>query len=222
MTGIVGVIANDSARWSLFWACMDKLQLPVGWRKEHLIGGDWCGARNTLVEITLESGAEHLLYMDDDHAFSPDLVHRLLSHDLPLVVPACLTRSAPFPPVDFTERVGDDRYLPIYLPEQDEDSVVPLVAAGTAGMLIHRSVLEAMEPPWFEYGFASEDILFCNKAADLGFVPHVDLSIRIGHLTTCVIEPAYHDGEWAVGARLGSYGAMTSVLLPIEHAEVPA
>jgi hypothetical protein len=219
MTGIAGVIANDSARWSLFWSCWDDLMLPDGWRKEKLIGGDWCGARNTLVEMTLATDAEYLMFMDDDHAFRPDLIHLLLRHDLPLVVPACLTRSAPFPPVAFTEQVDEDRYLPVYLPEREQDELVPLVAAGTAGMLIHRSVLEAMEPPWFEYGFASEDILFCNKARDLGFTPYVDLSVRIGHMTSCVVEPAYVDGQWVVGARIGSYGAMTSMLLPIEHAE---
>ena len=109
-----------------------------------------------------------------------DLLVKLLRHDLPLVVPVCLTRSAPFPPVSFTERVGYDRYLPLYLPSQDSEGLVELVAGGTAGMLIHRSVLEAMEPPWFEYGFASEDILFCNKAQDLGFTLHCDLSARLG------------------------------------------
>ena len=219
VSGIAGVIANDSARYSLFWACMDKLQLPDGWRKEHLIGGDWCGARNTLVELALQSGVDHLFYMDDDHAFSPDLLVRLLRHDLPLVTPVCLTRSAPFPPVQFTERVGHDRYLPLYLPEQESEGLVELVAGGTAGMLIHRDVLEAMEPPWFEYGFASEDILFANKAIDLGFTLHCDLSARLGHIAVTVVEPAYHDGEWSVGARIGSYGAMTNVLLPIETGE---
>ena len=170
--------------------------------------------------MTLESDAEYLWFMDDDHAFSPDILMRLLRHELPLVVPVCFTRSAPFPPVDFTERVGDDRYLPLYLPEQEEGGLVELVAGGTAGMLIHRSVLEAMPGPyWFEYGAASEDILFCKKAMGLGFSLHCDLSVRLGHLTTAVVEPTFYEGEWALGVRVGSYGAMTSVMLPIEHKE---
>lgn len=220
MSGIAAVIANDSARYTLFWACWNRLQIPEGWQQQALIGGDWCGARNTLCEMMLDSGAEYLWFMDDDHAFSPDLLMKLLRHDLPLVVPVCFTRSAPFPPVDFVERVGDDKYLPMYLPEQEPEGLVELVAGGTAGMLIHRSVLEAMPGPyWFEYGAASEDILFCNKAMDLGFTLHCDLSARLGHLTTAVVEPTYHDGEWALGVRVGSYGAMTSVILPIEHRE---
>ena len=63
MSGIVGVIANDSARYTLFWTCLDKLELPHGWRKETLIGGDWCGARNALCQMTLDTQAEWLFFM---------------------------------------------------------------------------------------------------------------------------------------------------------------
>lgn len=221
MSGIAAVLANDSARYSLFWACWNRLQIPEGWSQQALIGGDWCGARNQLVQMTLDSDAEYLWFMDDDHAFSPDILMRLLRWEKDLVVPVCLTRSAPFPPVDFVERVGEDRYLPIYLPEQEEEGLVELVAGGTAGMLIHRSVLEAMPGPyWFEYGAASEDILFCNKAMDLGFSLHCDLSTRLGHITTAVVEPTVVDGKWSLGTRIGSYGAMTSVILPLQHREM--
>ena len=217
VSGIVGVIGNDSARYSLFWACMDKLQMPPGWHKEHLIGGDWCGARNSLVEFTLKSDAEWLWFMDDDHAFSPDLLTKLLRWNLPLVVPVCLTRTTPFAPVTFTERVGDDRYLPLYLPEQEHQGLVELVAGGCAGMLIHRSVLEAVEPPWFEYGFASEDLIFCNKAKEAGFSIWCDLSARLGHITVSVVWPTTDEnGEWVVGFNIGRD---TNLICPIEPRE---
>ena len=220
MSGIVGIIANDSARYTLFWTCLDTLELPHGWRKEKLIGGDWCGARNTLCQMTLDSDAEWLFFMDDDHVFMPNVLNQLLSHDKKVIVPVCTTRSAPFPPVAFTERVGDDRYLPIYLPGQEESGLVEIVAAGTAGMLIHRSVLIAIGGPrWFEYDAASEDLLFCNKAREEGFDIYVDLSVKIGHITHAVIWPTVHEGEWCVGATIGSYNASTNVLLPIEYGE---
>ena len=220
MSGIVGVIANDSARYTLFWTCLDTLELPHGWRKEKLIGGDWCGARNALCQMTLDSDAEWLFFMDDDHAFAPNVLNQLLSHDKKVIVPVCTTRSAPFPPVAFTERVDDSRYLPIYLPGQEDSGLVEIVAAGTAGMLIHRSVLIAVGGPrWFEYDAASEDLLFCNKAKEEGFDIHVDLSVKIGHITHAVMWPTVHDGEWCVGATIGSYGASTNVLLPIEYGE---
>lgn len=219
MSGLVGVLANDSARFSLFTACIDRLQMPPGWEKQFLIGGDWCGARNTLVKTLLDSEHEWLWYMDDDHAFAPDLLLKLLRHDLPLVVPVCLTRSAPFAPVTYTERIQDPvspRYLPVYLPEQEADGLVELVAGGSAGMLIHRTVFEALEEPWFEYGIASEDLMFCDRAVEAGFTLYCDLSARLGHLTTAAVWPAVHDGEWCVGIDVGSVGQTTKVLLPIE------
>lgn len=57
---------------------------------------------------------------------------------------------------------------------------------------------------WFEYGFASEDLLFCQKAKELGFTIHCDLSARLGHITTAVVYPANDDqGEWVVGFNIG-------------------
>lgn len=217
MSGLVGVIANDSARYSVFWSCMDHLMLPEGWKKEHLIGGDWCGARNTLVQMALEGDYDYLWFMDDDHAFAPDILLKLLAHDKPLVVPVCLTRSAPFVPVTFTEKVGEDRYLPVYLPGQGASGLVELVAGGCAGMLIRRDVLQSIDGPhWFEYGWASEDIIFCEKAKSAGFEIYCDLAARLGHITTAIVWPAVYDEQWCVGVNVGSSGQTTQVLLPIE------
>lgn len=50
MSGLVVAIGNDTARYQLFTACMLKLEVPTGTKKEILIGGDWCGARNKAAE----------------------------------------------------------------------------------------------------------------------------------------------------------------------------
>ncbi len=206
-SGLIAIIANDSARYSLFSSCVTKLELPDGFQLEWLIGGDWCGARNSLGQIMLDEGFDYLWFMDDDHAFAPDILTKLLRHDKDIVMPVCLTRVTPFAPVEFTERVGDDRYLPIYLPDYPENALVEVIAGGTAGMLIKREVFEAIpntkEKPWFEYGSASEDILFCNKAKEAGFELWCDLSVRLGHITTAVVWPAPHEGSWGVGFNIG-------------------
>lgn len=57
-------------------------------------------------------------------------------------------------------------------------------AVGTGCMMIHRSVLEAMEPPWFEYrtGSESEDLTFCYRVRhELGLPVYCDLSTICGH-----------------------------------------
>lgn len=205
MSGLVGVICNDSARYSLFSSCIDRLVLPDGWKKEWLIGGDWCGARNALCRLLLEEDYEYLWFMDDDHAFAPSLLTKLLAHDEALVTPICLTRVHPFKPVQYTERdeSGEYQYLPIQLENSPDNGLVEIQAGGCAGMLIRRDVIEAIEPPWFEYADRSEDIIFCEKAKAAGFKLHADLSCRLGHITTAVVEPAVRGGDWQTGLTIG-------------------
>ncbi len=206
MGGLVGIIANDSARYSLFSACVTRLQNPPGTRLEWLIGGDWCGARNTLVEMCLEDGHDWLWFMDDDHAFPPNFLMRLLAHDVPLVVPVVLQRVAPFRPCVYLDAQGrgeGPRAEVIPLPHLDGEGLIEAAGGGTAGMLIRREVLEAVESPWFEYGTVSEDLLFCDKAREAGFKIHCDLASRLGHITTAVVWPSVRDQEWVVGLTVG-------------------
>lgn len=64
------------------------------------------------------------------------------------------------------------------------DPLMQVDAVATGCMLIHRSVFECMEPPWFEYrtGRNSEDLEFCKRVIDDHGVPiHADLSTICGH-----------------------------------------
>jgi hypothetical protein len=203
VTGLVGVIANDSARYSLFASCIDRLELPDGWKKEWLIGGDWCGARNALCQMVIDEGYSHLWFMDDDHAFPPSMLKRLLAHDVALVTPICLTRVHPFAPVQYVEKIGEAQYLPIALSDSPTEGLVEIQAGGCAGMLIHRDVIAAIEPPWFEYTDRSEDIIFCEKAKAAGFKLYADLEVTLGHITTAVVHPTVRDGEWKTGLTIG-------------------
>jgi len=199
VSGIVGVIANDFARSSLFTSCVWRLDIPDGWRKEMLIGGDWCEARNSLCRLVLDSeDAEYLWFMDDDHAFPPSMLKKLLAHDEAIVTPICLTRTHPFTPVQFIKK-GEM----MKLSEMDHDGLVEIEAGGCAGMLIRRDVIEAIEPPWFEYADTSEDILFCEKAKEKGFKLYADLGCRLGHITTAVVHPGIKDGKWKTGLTIG-------------------
>ena len=217
---LVGIIANDSARYSLFTASVLKLDTAgLDVQVEIVIGGDWCGARNTLARMCVDGGFDYLWFMDDDHAFPPNILKQLLRHGQPLVNPICLTRRAPFPPVCYTEKSGPNMYQPIQLTGRAADELVELEAGGCAGMLIRHDVLEAVGSPWFEYTDRSEDIVFCEKAKAAGFKIHADLSVRLGHITTATVW-ATQDGEgrWLTGINVGSDMLLT-VPLATEGAE---
>jgi hypothetical protein len=229
---LVGIIANDAARFSEFWSCVLRLKVPQGSVKENVIGGDWCSARNELARRCIEEGYDYLWFMDDDHSFGPDLLQKLLeaaeTYDLPIVNPLCTMRTAPFHLVTFAanpDPESKDRYLPISLEGLPGEGIVELEAGGCAGMLIRRDVLEAtrlmsfdyrntsavddvympfvVPDRWFEYGDRSEDLVFCEKAKEAGFKIHADLSARLGHITTAVVVPALTENGWETGITVG-------------------
>jgi hypothetical protein len=223
VTGLVGIISNDAARYSLFGSSAVRLRRPEGSHVEWLIGGDWCGARNQLVQQTLDGKYEWLWFMDDDHAFPPNLLERLLSHGdaivyddrifaIDVVQPVCLERRWPFRPCQYAETTEDGKYAPIALKESPTEGLIELVAGGCAGMLIRRRVLETLEPPWFEYLDRSEDIAFCDRVKAAGFRLWCDLDAKLGHITTCTVWPATIDNDpenpeagrhWETGFAVG-------------------
>lgn len=195
---LIGIIANDAARFSEFSACVTNLEVPPGHRIEWVIGGDWCGARNSLARLCLEEGYTHLWFMDDDHAFAPDILTKLLRHNVPLVNPMCFTRTWPFQPVTYLEDGALD------LASVPDRGLVELHAGGAAGMLIAREVLEAISDPWFEYSDRSEDVIFCEKAKEAGFTLYGDLEARLGHITTAVVWPSFNpEHGWMTGLTIG-------------------
>ena len=104
------------------------------------------------------------------------------------------------------------------MPDMPAEGLIELQAGGCAGMLIRREVLEAIEPPWFEYTDRSEDIVFCEKAKEAGFNIYCDLSARLGHVTTAFVWPSTNqDGDWFVGLTIG--GKM-DLLIPFAENEV--
>jgi GT2 family glycosyltransferase len=65
-----------------------------------------------------------------------------------------------------------------------KDDLVECDGVGGGCLLVHRQVLDAIEPPWFEYNkgtFVGEDFYFCRKAQEAGFKIYADPSVLVGH-----------------------------------------
>jgi len=208
MKVLVAILSNEAARYAEFWACMMRLEMPAGSVKDVAIGTDYVSNQNIMAQRCLDEGFDFLWLMGDDHSFSGDLLERLLvsaqAFDLPILVPLCSARRAPFALVDYGRNPdpGPD-YLPISLADVPAEGIVELDAAGSAGMLIHRDVLEAVPQPWFVNSDRSEDIVFCEKAVAAGFKIHADVACRLGHILTAVVTPG-HDGDgWVTGLVMG-------------------
>ncbi len=193
-SGLVAVTADLAARYTVFAVCLQRLEIPEGAQVRWQLGSDVAANRNRAVQDLLASGQEWLWFIDDDHAFPPDILLRLLQREVDVVSPLCLRRNGNFLPVPC---VTNEKVME--LGEHEPDELVHVAKAGTAGMLIRRSVFEQVPEPWFEFrNGRSEDVVFCEKLQEADVPIHVDMSARLGHVTTAVVWPTFEDG-WRTG-----------------------
>lgn len=198
MSGLVGVIAQETARYSMFSSSLTGTRLPAGAEVRWQFGHNIAANANALVHEMYQREKDWLWLLGDDHSWSPDLLEKLLAHDVAIVAPVCLMRNPPYRPVAFTAR-GERLDL-----ERHQGGLVKVWACGSGGMLFRREVFDAVPEPWFEAGVNSpvqlgEDILFCRKAADAGYPTHVDLDASLGHCTTAVVWAVREPDGWTYG-----------------------
>lgn len=151
-----------------------------------------------------------LLMLDSDMEHPVSAPFRLMAHRVPVVGALYFHRGIDEPLAFMEGRMAEDEwgrrvqmwdyirdtvyeYLEaVNMPNASGSFTVsspinPLVevdAVGTGCMLIHRSVIESMTPPWFEYrdGSRSEDLGFCYRVRhELGLPVYVDMSTISGH-----------------------------------------
>ena len=128
------------------------------------IGSEVAMQRQMLVEEALETNPTHILWLDSDMKFPSDIIHRLLSHNEPVVACNYSTRTKPHVPVAFTSE-GD---LESRLTNTTGKSHV--FAVGLGCMIVNTEVIKNMSKPYFSVEWNSdytnlvgEDIYFCKK-----------------------------------------------------------
>lgn len=71
-----------------------------------------------------------------------------------------------------------------YIEAPDEEALIKVGGVGGGCLLVHREVLEKMEPPYFSFERGcSEDYYYCLKVAEMGYDVWCDLSVQCGHYT---------------------------------------
>lgn len=202
----VPMLGPMTDEWFYSFVGLDK---PLGTKLTKVASRPADKARN---EIITKLERDWLFFMDADQTFAPGTLRKLLSWDLPLVsglyfkspgnpVPHCYryayqettepVKDAHFysplidPIAQFVLRHKEDlkQNEAIILPSKKED-LVECDGVGGGCLLIHRQVLDAIEPPWFEYNpgtFVGEDFYFCRKVQAAGFKIFVDPGVICGH-----------------------------------------
>jgi hypothetical protein len=138
---------------------------------------------------------DYYLATDDDMAFSPMSIERLIALNLDIVGAAYMTRTGPDAhlivacPVDKSSKPD---WFKVW-----DSGVQECKWTGGGCLLIKKSVFEAMSYPWWRnnvvtetvdgvvYGdIQTEDVSFCQDARAAGFKVFVDLDNRIAHIPT--------------------------------------
>jgi len=152
---------------------------------------DW--ARNELARAVKEyvnpvTGKKfsHVLWLDSDHTFNPDLACHLARHMVNPVVDAVsavyYNRTGPTLPVVYVKDFNEDRYkhFPLIWPP---DGLFECDAVGFGAILMKRDVFDRVPEPWFTLDYRSgEDIAFCVKAKEHGVRFFVDGNYTLGHI----------------------------------------
>jgi hypothetical protein len=206
----IGVVAVGPPSWS-FVGSLLKLQKPAGWmfRRVGPLAVDM--ARNRLCREFLAGQEEWLLMVDADAILHPATLLRLLSWEKPLVAALAFSRYGPLLPTVYRGKPGDPdkrgfviqrdevrEWLrahpelvssePQVLEPRPDEALSPVDRCGCHCVLVQRSVLEAIPPPWFqmreefEKHGAGEDFYFFEKAQWAGIQAYVDRSTMAGHL----------------------------------------
>lgn len=157
-------------------------------------------ARNEIVRAFLDKDdSSYLLFLDADMRHPRDIVHRLLSHNLPIVTGRYQMRKLPFHTVAM-RKVGDGPHD--YKAVEEQTGLVSIQAGGAGALLIRRDVLEAMRARigdnWFQYQIGpnglrsiSEDMWFYEQAIAAGFPAFVDLDCICTHVASFEVEATW-------------------------------
>ena len=168
------------------------------------------GARNRIVREAIRCEAEYIWFLDDDQPFFPGGEGRLsdldalLARHLDAVLPLSCRRGAPFLPLLYDVVHPDGWIATQHYLADDEDGLIPVAAAGFAGLLIRTACLRQMGTDgWFEFVHPpddfdnySEDLPFYRKLQQSGVQLYCDLDVRFGHAVQSVAWIVRQRGRW--------------------------
>lgn len=202
--GVIGIVAQEQSRYTKFWAAFTALiksypDIDVNFR----VGNQLASARAEVIASAKAAKKDWVWFIDDDHDFKPDILIKLLSHNVDIVGPLYCIRGYPF---DATAReLSDDgTFRTIFnTPASGEPGLKEVLSTGTSGLLIRRKVWETMDRPWFGLGHLdpeqiAEDFFFCDKARQHGFKVYVDTSIPLEHFATMKVSQQYINNKWHI------------------------
>lgn len=144
--------------------------------------------RMNIVKQAQALQADYILFLDTDHTFPKELLHRLLSHREQVVAANCVTKSIPASPT--ARRKSEDPRGEVVYSDPHMDGLEQVWRVGTGVMLVDADIFQQLGHGCWEMKYRpeaetyqGEDWSFCAACEQVGIPIYVDhgASQRIGH-----------------------------------------
>lgn len=207
----IGVPTAEYGRHATFYDYLNFLEKPAGTIGASFHTNAGAHNRNLIIDDAIASDCSHILFIDDDMAFAPNSLIKLIRHDLDIVSGLYFNRVYPHPPVIF-DALGAG-FVRHWM-QDGESGLIEIGACGFGFVLVKTSVFVRMEPPYVRHGELevdkrNEDIGFCIRARAAGYRIYCDLDVVIGHMGVATFWPSYVNGVWYTAVDTGSNELMT-------------
>ncbi len=205
--GTIAVPMNEIGRFAMFTVSLAGTRQPPGCNLSVMASVSVTENLNMVIRH-LNPESEWVWIIGDDHVWDNDCLMQLLATmdanpDIDILVPLVVKRNPPWHLVVFHEdghrEDGLPRFRPYQWEEVPESGVFEIDACGSAGMLVKREVLDAMEDPWFRSTggvILNEDVTFCKDARDHGYRIFATADVTMGHIGIFNVRPARREGRW--------------------------
>lgn len=145
--------------------------------------------RMEIAKKALELQADYVLFLDTDHTFPKEMLHRMIGWQKPILAVNCVTKTIPAMP---TARLRSTRMKTgdVVFSDAESSGVEQVWRVGTGVMLVETAVLAAVgfgawEMKYLpeEETYQGEDWSFCAACEELGIPIYIDhdVSQAVGH-----------------------------------------
>jgi len=177
---------------SNFLILINKLnELGINYEIKTSVNTFLVTAREKLAQYALDSGAEWVIWLDSDSAFSWKsmlyLIESAQKRKYDIVGPVIFTRTQPYDHCIFQSE-GDKYKVFETLPKGREWLDGDNLMTGIACLIMHRDIIEKVSKPRFRLSYhengrikISEDFYFLEKAKKAGAKIGINLFVEFGH-----------------------------------------
>jgi hypothetical protein len=217
--GTIALPTSEIGRFAMFTVALAGTRQPPDTFLAVMASASVVENLNQIVR-QLRPEDEWVWILGDDHVWPTNTLSVMLDTmddhlEIDILVPLVVKRNPPWHLVVFHEADVHEDGLPGWLPfgwdEIPESGVFEVDAAGSAGMLIRREVLDKIGDPWFRSTggvVLNEDVTFCADARRHGFRLFATADATMGHLGIFNVRPMQREGRW---------GALTEFSSPEER-----